>query len=922
MSHSHHYRHKKRLDPDHEDFTSPVDTASSEEVPMSPSQRYAAFKKHSAYERSEAARFARSLPFELDPFQIEADEALEAGKNVLVAAPTGAGKTIVADFAMHLAQQKNVKAFYTTPIKALSNQKYHDLVDVYGAKNVGLLTGDTSINSEANIVVMTTEVLRNMLYENSETLRALRYVILDEVHYLADKFRGPVWEEVIIHLPESVKIVGLSATVSNVEDFCAWIESVRGATQLVVSEKRPVPLEQHVMVQSDDQHEPELIDLYRHSKNGVQTDKLNAKLVDRIDQLDRKAVSRAHEERRGGRNRHRGGAEKRRRPGQVRRYIPRRWAVVDELNFMGLLPGIYFIFSRNGCDEAVEQCLRAGLELTTKDEVMRIRAIVDEMVEGELDHSDLKALGFARFRYALEEGFAPHHAGMVALFRQIVERLFEEGLVKMVFATETLALGINMPARCVVIEKLEKFNGVDHVTLTPGEYTQLTGRAGRRGIDTIGHAVIVDHRDFVPATAASLSSKRVYPLHSSFKPTFNMAVNLLNSSSYETARDTLDHSFAQWEANESAEDLESRIQTLSKAVEGYEKAFTCSHGDFKDFMTIRQKLSYLQKDERRHLKRRRFASDKARSEAFRALDRRIDELKTEESEHPCKSCPDFQNHLKWGHRWLRESKELRHARGRYESRTGSVARQFDQICNVLSSLGYLKETRIKHGVAGLQEDGTHQSFSENTDGVSDLSTSNRDIAVLSQNAESRPPQIVRDYQLTIRGQLLRHLYSEYDLVLSEAINDGFLDDLEPAELAATLSALVYQARRGGDNEPRRYPGGPGGAVATSCRRLRDVFADVEMMREDADLDELEPLDFGLVDVMYDWARGEDLAQILHGTELTGGDFVRNAKRLSDVLQQISSANAYYEAENPHLEENARKANKLVNRGIVAYSGVD
>ncbi|WEV58233.1 DEAD/DEAH box helicase [Bifidobacterium sp. ESL0728] len=912
MSHSHHYRHKKHPDFNSEDFNPSTDRDLDEEQALSPSQRYAAFKKHSAYERSEAAQFARNLPFELDSFQIEADEALEAGKNVLVAAPTGAGKTIVADFAMHLAQEKNVKAFYTTPIKALSNQKYHDLVEIYGSDHVGLLTGDTSINSEANIVVMTTEVLRNMLYENSETLRTLRYVILDEVHYLADKFRGPVWEEVIIHLPESVKIVGLSATVSNVEDFCAWIESVRGATKLVVSEKRPVPLEQHVMVQSDDQHEPELIDLYRHNKNGVQTDKLNAKLVDRIDQLDRKAASRAHEEWRGGKNRHRRGMEKRRRPGQVRRYTPRRWAVVDELNFMGLLPGIYFIFSRNGCDEAVEQCLRAGLELTTKDEVMRIRAIVDEMVEGELDHADLKALGFARFRYALEEGFAPHHAGMVALFRQIVERLFEEGLVKMVFATETLALGINMPARCVVIEKLEKFNGVDHVTLTPGEYTQLTGRAGRRGIDTIGHAVIVDHRGFVPATAASLSSKRVYPLHSSFKPTFNMAVNLLNSSSYETSRDTLDHSFAQWEANESAEDLESRIQTLQKAVEGYEKAFACSHGDFKEFMTIRQKLSYLQKDERRHLKRRSFNTDKARTEAFRDLDKRIETLKTEESEHACKSCPDFQNHLKWGHRWLRESKELRHARGRYESRTGSVARQFDQICGVLSSLGYLKDTR--------ENIDKNSSYEDNRDSFAMMS--NNENSASNRKTDSQPKQEAKDYQLTMRGQLLRHLYSEYDLVLSEAITDGFLDELEPEELAATLSALVYQARRGGDNEPRRYPGGPGGPVAVSCRNLRDVFSDVEMMREDADLDELEPLDFGLVDVMYDWARGENLAQILHGTELTGGDFVRNAKRLSDVLQQISTADAYYKNDNPHLAENARKANKLVNRGIVAYSGVD
>ena len=455
-------------------------TSDTNEAELSPAQRYAAFKQTQAKQRTVAAEFARSMSFELDEFQLQANEALETGNNVLVAAPTGAGKTVVADFAIYLAQTRNVKAFYTTPIKALSNQKYHDLVAQYGADKVGLLTGDTSINSEANIVVMTTEVLRNMLYEHSVTLEALRYVILDEVHYLADRFRGPVWEEVIIHLPENVKIIGLSATVSNVEDFSEWIESVRGETTLVVSEKRPVPLEQHVLVQADDHTEPELIDLYRRDANGEQTVKLNAQLVNRLDQLDRQAARRRGEERPDRRRPKGKGGRWNERLHKAERHTPRRWAVVDELNFLDMLPGIYFIFSRNGCDQAVDQCIDAGLELTTSDEVRRIRRIVDEMVEGQLSQEDLKALHFSQFRFALEEGFAPHHAGMVALFRQIVERLFEEGLVKMVFATETLALGINMPARCVVVEKLEKFDGTGHVGLTPGEFTQLTARTGCR----------------------------------------------------------------------------------------------------------------------------------------------------------------------------------------------------------------------------------------------------------------------------------------------------------------------------------------------------------------------------------------------------------------------------------------------------------
>lgn len=856
---------------------SPDDTG--EERELTPAERYARFDRVKRQRRSIAAKFADTLPFELDRFQTDANEALEQGSNVLVAAPTGAGKTVVADFAVYLAQQQNAKAFYTTPIKALSNQKYHDLVALYGPDKVGLLTGDTSINSEADIVVMTTEVLRNMLYEHSTTLQALRYVVLDEVHYLADRFRGPVWEEVIIHLPQSVRIVGLSATVSNVEDFADWIASVRGETKLVVSEHRPVPLEQYVLVQRDPRTEPELFDLYRHDDNGRPTTKLNARLTNRLDEYMRREQRRRGAERpdrRKGRGRH--GRPESRSARQVERYQPKRWAVVDELNFLGMLPAIYFIFSRNGCDEAVDQCLDAGLRLTSDDEALRIRSIVDEMIEGQLTHDDLKTLHFARFRHALEEGFAAHHAGMVALFKQIVERLFEEGLIKVVFATETLALGINMPARSVVIEKLEKYDGTGIVGLTPGEYTQLTGRAGRRGIDTIGNAVVVDHRGFTPETAVALSSKRVYPLHSSFKPTFNMAVNLLNTSDYETARITLDHSFAQWEANKSAWQIEARIDALTAALAGYAEAMTCEYGDFTDLLRIRMQLNELQKNERRKLKHEVFATNADKSRAFRRLDARIAKLKELEHDHPCKQCPDFQDHMKWGHRWMRETRELERLRQRYDSRTGSVARQFDRICEILDRLGYLERT---------DHDG------------------------------------VRDYTLTEQGQLLRRLYSERDLVLAQAITEGVLDDLSAPQIAALLSSLLYEARRGEGGEPRRYPGGPHGLVAQRARELKYLDEQVLVLCEDAGMDSyLQPLDFGIVDIIYDWACGDSLAQVLEHTELTGGDFVRNAKRLADVLQQIAVAEPYMGEQHAMLAARAREAFDAVNRGIVAYSGVD
>lgn len=838
--------------------------------PDSPASRYQAFRDRQRHATSVAAKFAESLDFDLDDFQLEAIDELEAGRNVLVAAPTGAGKTIIADFAIFLAQEHNVKAFYTTPIKALSNQKYHDLTAVYESDRVGLLTGDMSVNPDADILVMTTEVLRNMIYEHSTTLDALKYVVLDEVHYLADRSRGQVWEEVIIHLPRTVKIIGLSATVSNVEDFSAWIRSVRGDTALVISEHRPVPLERHVMTQADERTEPVLWDLYRSSDS----EQVNPALMHELHRLDVRAQERAIA---------RGEAEpdrkhRRRRPAKgmsgrdITRHCPKRWAVIDELDYMGLLPGIYFIFSRTGCDKAVEQCINAGLRLTTDDETRRIRIIVDEMMDGQMTRTDAMALGFKRFRYALEMGFAPHHAGMVALFRQIVEKLFEQGLVKVVFATETLALGINMPARSVVVEKLEKFNGEGHVQLTPGQFTQLTGRAGRRGIDVIGHAVIVDHKGFDPRVAASLSSKRVYPLHSSFTPTFNMAVNLLNSSDYSTARTTLDHSFAQWEANESSQELEESIETAQTAIDGYEKAFSCDRGDFTEFMRLRMRIQDIERHERKRLARLPYRSEAERKKALGAIDRELSGLKKRMREHPCNACPDLSSHLRWGNRWAKQERELERLKDRYDSRTGTVARRFERICEVLRILGYL-------------------------DGDS--------------------PQ---DYTVTRKGQLLRHLYGELDIVLAECLSRGMFDDLDPEQLVAVVSGFVYEARRDDTGEPRHYPGGAKGRVLACVETAKATYEEVNALCEDCGLDDLQQLNFGACDIMFDWSSGKDLATVLDDVDMTGGDFVRSCKRVADALGQIAAVGEYIDQ--PQIAERAHMAALTVNRGVVAYSGIE
>ncbi|MDF2829798.1 MAG: box helicase domain protein, partial [Mycobacterium sp.] len=490
----------------------------------------------------ELAKFAKEMPFALDAFQIDGCRALESGHGVLVCAPTGAGKTVVGEFAVHLALAAGRKCFYTTPIKALSNQKHADLVRRYGAQRVGLLTGDQSINGDADVVVMTTEVLRNMLYANSTALYGLSHVVMDEVHFLADRMRGAVWEEVILHLPEEVRLVSLSATVSNAEEFGGWIQTVRGDTTVVVDEHRPVPLWQHMLVGK------RLFDLFEGGQARPGKPQVDRELLRHI-ALRRESDRLSDWEPRGrgrGRRDQGGGRPTIYRP-------PARPDVIATLDREGLLPAITFVFSRVGCDAAVKQCLRSPLRLTNDAERARIAEVIDRRC-ADLAEVDLVVLGYHEWREGLLRGLAAHHAGMLPVFRHTVEELFTAGLVRAVFATETLALGINMPARTVVLERLVKYNGEQHAPLTPGEYTQLTGRAGRRGIDVEGHAVVLwqpNDTSVDPADVAGLASTRTFPLRSSFAPSYNMTINLLGHMGPAQARSLLERSFAQFQADRS-----------------------------------------------------------------------------------------------------------------------------------------------------------------------------------------------------------------------------------------------------------------------------------------------------------------------------------------------------------------------------------
>ncbi|HEX7738646.1 MAG TPA: DEAD/DEAH box helicase [Marmoricola sp.] len=901
--------------------------------------------------------FAALLDFPLDDFQVRACRELAAGHSVLVAAPTGSGKTVVGEFAIHQALQEGHKAFYTTPIKALSNQKFHDLVERYGADRVGLLTGDNSVNGEAPIVVMTTEVLRNMLYAGSHTLTGLGYVVMDEVHYLADRMRGAVWEEVIIHLPDSVALVALSATVSNVEEFGEWLGTVRGETRTILEERRPVPLFQHVLVGR------RMYDLFADERTGDPTKesaqqreaKVNPELM-RVARDD--WASKRIRDRRSPKG---SGHNRGRNVGNGRRvWIPSRPEVVEKLDGAGLLPAIVFIFSRIGCDAAVQQCLNANLRLTSPEERDEIYAFVEEHCR-HLPDDDLDVLGYHEFLDGLTRGVAAHHAGMLPTFKECVEELFSRGLCKVVFATETLALGINMPARSVVLERLSKWNGETHADITPGEYTQLTGRAGRRGIDVEGHAVVLWQQGVDPRTVAGLASTRTYPLRSSFRPSYNMAVNLVHQVGRERARELLESSFAQFQADKAVVGLARQLRKSDDALAGYAEAATCDRGDFMEYAGLRRQLSDVESglaksrraDRRkavleslealrpgdvidvpsgrfagialvidpgnrgddgprpyvltvdRHARRlglpdfstpveplatmripksfngrnpqsRRDLASALRDRAGHLADRpavvreargrdtaadaKIADLRAELRRHPCHDCPDREDHARWAERWFKLERDAATLRRRIEQRTNTIARHFDRICEVLTSLDYL-----------------------------------------------------RGDEVTERGRTLMRIYNELDLVAAEALRTGLLDGLNPSELASVLSALVFESRRPDDQDAPRLPGG---RVREVLGQVVHLWGQLDALEKDFKLDQLREPDLGFAWTAFRWAEGDDLDDVLDASGMAAGDFVRQTKQLLDFVDQVADA-----AGPGELRANAHEAAGRLRRGVVAYSSL-
>ncbi len=903
----------------------------------------------------ELTAFAAQLPFGLDGFQQRACAALEGGHGVLVCAPTGAGKTVVGEFAVHLALAAGRKCFYTTPIKALSNQKHADLVRRYGPDRIGLLTGDQSVNGDAPVVVMTTEVLRNMLYANSDALHGLSHVVMDEVHFLADRMRGAVWEEVILHLPEEVRLVSLSATVSNAEEFGGWIQTVRGDTTVVVDEHRPVPLSQHMMVGK------RLFDLFAGSDHTLVDQDLIRHIAHR-----REAERLTDFSPRGrGRGRQQG------RPTLNR--PPSRPDVITTLDAEGLLPAITFVFSRAGCDAAVKQCLRSPLRLTTDEDRARIAEVIDRRC-ADLQDSDLSVLGYYEWREGLLRGLAAHHAGMLPVFRHTVEELFTAGLTKAVFATETLALGINMPARTVVLERLVKYNGEQHAPLTPGEYTQLTGRAGRRGIDVEGHAVVLWRPDDAaadPAEVAGLASTRTFPLKSSFAPTYNMTINLVGQLGPDQARSLLERSFAQFQANRSVVGLVRGLSRGEKMLVDLAAEMGAQPGKkteppVLEYARLRAAISARERAQSRasRMQRRRAADD-----ALTAL-RRGDIINIANGRRgglavvlePARDTDDPRPLVLTEHRWAGRISSADYSGGsaplgsmqlpkRVEHRQPRVRRDLaSALLSAAAGLDVPSRHRAGRGepdvdpeLVALRDQLRRHPLHGAGDREDRVRLAERYLRIERDNEQIRQKvaaatnSLARTFdrilvllcergfvdrtgdtpKVTEDGRLLARIYSESDLLVAECLRRGVWDGLAPAELAGVLSAVQFESRGDGSGpQGMRIPTANLRKALAATRRLSaDIRSDEQRQRITASR---EP-DDGFVAAIHQWASTGDLASALaasdvngNGTVLSAGDFVRWCRQVLDLLDQVRIT-----APEPALRASAKRAINDIRRGVVA-----
>ena len=758
------------------------------------------------------------FPFELDEFQKEACECISNGKSVVVCAPTGAGKTVIAEHAIHCALKENKRVFYTTPLKALSNQKYSDFSDKYGAEKVGLLTGDTSYNRDAQIVVMTTEVFRNMLYGTNfgsvtDNLKEVRYVVLDEVHYMNDEQRGTVWEESIIYCPTNVQIIALSATVANADKLTEWINTVHSKTELINTDFRPVPLRFYYF---DSSQPHNLLPLL--TPNGT---------------LNKKIKPEKKEFKRG-------------KPIQ-KKYVVKD--VVRNLAERDMLPAIYFTFSRKKCDEQMEKC--AELCLVTPKEREEIQRNIDEYIAENPYLYKNKHIEY------LLQGVASHHAGLLPGWKVLVEKLFQKGLIKVVFATETLAAGINMPARSTVISSISKRTDTGHRNLTPSEFLQMSGRAGRRGMDEIGYVTIVGTAFQTPEEVAELVLSDANPLESKFSPSYSMVLNLLQRFSLDEAKELVLKSFGYFSSN-------SRVEPLIKLKEfNQEKidecnSFVCwckrTNEDLMEYNKIRDMYVQNRKTFKVIQKQERKKNRPLSPEAI-AFGEQTKDLLNKMHSYQCDTCKLFKKHMKTIDVLVRYNSKQKQLDREIEKQKDIFWNRFLAHRAVLIDYGYIEN----------------------------------------------------DYP-TEKGVMISQLRSENELFLARIIFSGVLEDLTPAELASVICAITTE-----DMRADLYSYLPFSTkVRKTLNRIKDIKRDLDKKQKNYDVEDPMYINGYYSPLIEMWVNGAEWDDIIDQIDMGEGDIVRSFKRVVDVLRQFCTISNIPES----LVFTAREAIDMIQRSPI------
>ncbi len=759
------------------------------------------------------------FPFELDDFQKEACQIIDSGESVVVCAPTGAGKTVIAQHAVNKALSEGARIFYTTPLKALSNQKFYDFSEQYGYDKVGLLTGDTSINREAQIVIMTTEVFRNMLYGTNfgavaDNLKDVKYIVLDEVHYMNDEQRGTVWEESIIYCPTNIQIIALSATVANGQELTDWINTVHSKTKLVNTDFRPVPLKFYYF---DTSQPLKLLPLFTPS--GA----LNNKIKPEKPQWGR------------------GGRQKNKKS-----YVKQ---IVRNLAENDMLPAIYFTFSRKKCDEQMEKC--AGLELNTKAEQQKIKDFIEEYI-AENPH----LYGNKHIEYLIQ-GVASHHAGLLPAWKNLVEKLFQQGLIKVVFATETLAAGINMPARSTVISSVSKRTDSGHRMLTANEFLQMSGRAGRRGMDEVGYVTIVGTAFQTPEEVAQLVLSNSNPLESRFSPSYSMVLNLLQRFSLEESKELILKSFGYYSSDYRLKPILDLMEQYNREIE--ERQFICPHRlsdeDLKKFDKIR--FIYVQNRQtyKKILKQEKNKNRPLTEEIIAFGEKNKEELHEMQS-YACNQCNRYKKH----------SKALE-VRKRYESKKQKLEKEIEKQKDIYWNK-FLSHRAI------LEEFGYLQ----------------------------------KDYP-TEKGKTTSQIRSENEFYLSEIIFSGVLENLTPSQLAGVICAVTTEdIRIDIPYIPFSEP------VRKTLNKIRNIKRKVEKTQSNHDIDAptyINPYFSSLIELWVDGAQWETVSESI---EIGEGDIVRAFKRTVDVLRQLTTIDNIPEA----LVFTAREAIEKIQRPPVDF----